>query len=65
MVQSVQGTSLPMALNEKYLKIYNPSVWQDLELEMADNEIIVLSTKMADETLWALPSGLIWSKILF
>jgi hypothetical protein len=28
-----------------------------LELEKADNEIIALSTKMADETLWALPSG--------
>jgi hypothetical protein len=26
MVQSVQGTSLPRALNEKYLKMYYPSV---------------------------------------
>jgi hypothetical protein len=29
MVQSVQGTSLPRALNEKYLKKYYPTVWQD------------------------------------
>jgi hypothetical protein len=29
MVQSVQGTSLPRVLNEKYLKSYYPSVWQD------------------------------------
>jgi hypothetical protein len=29
MVQSVQGTSLPRALNGKYLKRYYPSVWQD------------------------------------
>jgi hypothetical protein len=28
-VQSVQGTSLPRALNEKYMKKYYPSVWQD------------------------------------
>jgi hypothetical protein len=27
MVQSVQGTSLPRALNGKYLKMYYPSVW--------------------------------------
>jgi hypothetical protein len=27
MVQSVQGTSLPRALNGKYLKNYYPSVW--------------------------------------
>jgi hypothetical protein len=27
MVQSVQGTSLPWALNRKYLKRYYPSVW--------------------------------------
>jgi hypothetical protein len=29
MVQSIQGTSLPRALNGKYLKMYYPSVWQD------------------------------------
>jgi hypothetical protein len=29
MVQSVHGTSLPRAINRKYLKKYNPSVWQD------------------------------------
>jgi hypothetical protein len=29
MVYSIQETSLPRALNEKYLKKYNPSVWQD------------------------------------
>jgi hypothetical protein len=29
MIQSVQGTSLPRALNRKYLKKYYPSVWQD------------------------------------
>jgi hypothetical protein len=29
MVQSVQGTSLPRTLNEKYLKRYYHSVWQD------------------------------------
>jgi hypothetical protein len=29
MVQSIQGISLPMALNGKYLKKYYPSVWQD------------------------------------
>jgi hypothetical protein len=29
MVQSIQRTSLPRALNRKYLKKYYPSVWQD------------------------------------
>jgi hypothetical protein len=29
MVQSVQETSLPRALNGKYLERYYPSVWQD------------------------------------
>jgi hypothetical protein len=28
-VQGIQGTSLPRAHNEKYLKEYYPSVWQD------------------------------------
>jgi hypothetical protein len=28
-----------------------------LELEMTDNVIITLSTKMADEILWTSPSG--------
>jgi hypothetical protein len=27
--QSIQGTTLPRVLNEKYLKRYYPSVWQD------------------------------------
>jgi hypothetical protein len=30
MVQSIQGTSLSRAHNEKYLKRYYPSVWQDV-----------------------------------
>jgi hypothetical protein len=29
MVQSIQGTSLPRALNEKYLKKYYPIIWQN------------------------------------
>jgi hypothetical protein len=29
MVQTVQGTSLPRALNKKYMKKYYPSIWQD------------------------------------
>jgi hypothetical protein len=29
MVQGVLGTSLPWGLNGKYMKKYNPSVWQD------------------------------------
>jgi hypothetical protein len=33
MVPSVQVTSLPRALNGKYLKKYYPSVWKTLELE--------------------------------
>jgi hypothetical protein len=32
---------------------------------MADNGIIALSMKMADETLWISPSGQIWSKMPF
>jgi hypothetical protein len=28
MVESIQGASLPMTLNRKYLKKYCPSVWQ-------------------------------------
>jgi hypothetical protein len=63
-VQSVQETSLPWALNRKYLKRYYPSVWQDTLLEMVNNEIIVLITKMAYETLWTSPSGQIWCKCL-
>jgi hypothetical protein len=34
-----------------------------IELETADNEIIVLSIKMADEILWTSSSRQIWSKI--
>jgi hypothetical protein len=33
-----------------------------LELEMTDNEIIILSAKMAYETPWTSPSCQIWSK---
>jgi hypothetical protein len=40
MVQSIQGTSPPRAINEKYMKKYYPS-----------NNIIALSIKIADETL--------------
>jgi hypothetical protein len=29
MVRGMQGTSLPRALNRKYLKRYYPTVWQD------------------------------------
>jgi hypothetical protein len=29
MVQSIQGTFLPREINEKYLKWYYPSIWQD------------------------------------
>ena len=29
LVESVQGTLLPRALNGKYLKKYHPSVWQE------------------------------------
>jgi hypothetical protein len=29
MVQSIDGTSLPRVINEKYLKKYYPSIWQD------------------------------------
>jgi hypothetical protein len=36
-----------------------------LELEMGDNKIITLSTKMTDEILWTLPSSQIWSKMPF
>jgi hypothetical protein len=28
MVQSIHGTSLPRAINGKYLKKYYPSIWQ-------------------------------------
>jgi hypothetical protein len=33
MVQSVKGTSQPMALNGKYLKKYYPNVWQEASVE--------------------------------
>jgi hypothetical protein len=57
MVQSVQGTSLPRVLNGKYLEIYYQLFGKTLELEMVDNKIITLSTKMVDETLWTSPLG--------
>jgi hypothetical protein len=28
-VEDLEGHSLPKALNKKYLKCYNPSMWQD------------------------------------
>jgi hypothetical protein len=62
-VQSVQGTSLPRALNGKYLKSTIPIFGKTLELETADNKIIALSTKMTDETLRISPSEQIWSKM--
>jgi hypothetical protein len=36
-----------------------------LEIEMVDNEIIDLSTKMTDETPWTSPSQQIWFKNAF
>jgi hypothetical protein len=50
MVQSVQGTLLPRALNEKYLKCTMLVFEKTHELETVNNEIIALSTKMSDET---------------
>jgi hypothetical protein len=64
-VQSVQGTSLPRALNGKYLKSTIPIFGKTLELETADNKIIALSTKMTDETLRISPSEQFWSKMPF
>jgi hypothetical protein len=51
MVQSIQGTSLPRALNGKYLKSIILVFDKTLELKIANNGIIALSTKMANETL--------------
>jgi hypothetical protein len=65
MVQSVQGTTLPRALNRKYLKSIVLVFAKTLELETVDNEIIALSTKMADGEPWISPSGQIWSKMPF
>jgi hypothetical protein len=65
MVQSVQGTSLPRALNGKYLKSIILVFAKTLELETANNKIIALSMKMVDETPWASPLGPIWSKNIF
>jgi hypothetical protein len=45
MVQSIQGTSLPRALNEKSLKKVLSLFGTTLELEMTDNEIIALAQK--------------------
>jgi hypothetical protein len=36
-----------------------------LELEMVDNDITALSTKIVDETPWTSPSGQMWSKMPF
>jgi hypothetical protein len=65
MVQSVQGISLPRAHIWKYLKSTILAFGKTHELEMVDNEIIALSTKMADETPWTSPSSQIWSKMSF
>jgi hypothetical protein len=62
MVQSVQGTSLPRALNEKYLKSIILVFGKTLELETVDNEIFALSTKITNEIPWTSPSYPIWSK---
>jgi hypothetical protein len=56
--------------NHPYLRVGRhkhliESTWKDTilafgkthELKMADNKIIALSTKMADETPWTSPSG--------
>jgi hypothetical protein len=51
MVQNIQGTSLPRALNGKYLKSIILVFDKTLELKIANNGIIALSTKMANETL--------------
>jgi hypothetical protein len=45
MVQSIQGTSLPRALNGKYLKSIVLVFDKTLELKIANNGIIALSTK--------------------
>jgi hypothetical protein len=45
MVQSMQVTSLPRALNEKCLE-------RHMSWKSADNKIICLTIKMADETSW-------------
>jgi hypothetical protein len=53
MVQSIQRTSLPRALNRKYLKKYYPSIWQDAWVRK--QPIMVLSSlpqKMAGGMYW-------------
>jgi hypothetical protein len=42
---SIQGTSLPRALNGKYLKSIILAFGKTLELKMVDNNIIAFSTK--------------------
>jgi hypothetical protein len=44
MVQSIQGISLPRALNGKYLKRYYPSVWQDARVR---KQLILLLSPLA------------------
>jgi len=36
MMETLQGVRLPRAINGKYLKKYNPSVWQSAKMKMAD-----------------------------
>jgi hypothetical protein len=66
MVQSIQGTSLPRALNRKYLKKYYPSVWQDTWVKKRlITTLSPLAQKMADETPWTSSWGQIWFKMSF
>jgi hypothetical protein len=55
MVQSVQETSLSKAFNGKYLKYTFLVFGKTLKLETGNNETIVFSTKMINETLWTSP----------
>jgi hypothetical protein len=63
--ENTDRTSLSRALNGKYLKSSILIFDKTLELEMADNGITALSTKMADGKPWTSPSGQIWSKMHF
>jgi hypothetical protein len=56
-----QEVILPVEVNLDDIRVFGNT----LELETVDNEIIVLSTKMADETPWISPLGQIWSKNAF
>jgi hypothetical protein len=56
-----QEVILPVEVNLDDIRVFGNT----LELETVDNEIIVLSTKMVDETPWISPLGQIWSKNAF